>query len=100
MKQFTDAGAALIGLSVDSGPALRAWSAALGGIRHPLLSDFWPHGAVAKSLGIFNADAGIVNRTLTIIDPDGVVRHAEAYQGVLPDPAATLETLKTLQGDA
>lgn len=97
MKQFTDAGAALIGLSVDSPPALRAWSAALGGIRHPLLSDFWPHGAVAKSLGIFNDAAGIVNRTLTIIDPDGVVRHREAYQGTLPDPAAALETLRTLQ---
>ena len=98
MKQFTEAGAALIGLSVDSGPALRAWSAALGGIRHPLLSDFWPHGGVAKSLGIFNDAAGIVNRTLTIIDPDGVVRYREAYQGTLPDPAAALDTLRTLQG--
>ena len=98
MKQFTELGAALVGLSVDSGPALRAWSAALGGIRHPLLSDFWPHGAVARSLGIFNEAAGIVNRTLTIIDPDGVVRHTQAFQGVLPDPAATLLALKKLQG--
>jgi len=98
LKQFTDSGAVLVGLSVDSAPALRAWSAALGGIRHPLLSDFWPHGATARSLGIFNEAAGIVNRTLTIIDPDGVVRHAEAFQGVLPDPAATLQALRTLQG--
>ena len=97
MKQFTDLSAALIGLSVDSGPALRAWSAALGGIRHPLLSDFWPHGAAARSLGIFNEAAGIVNRTLTIIDPDGVVRHTEAFQGVLPDPGVTLQVLRTLQ---
>ena len=97
MKQFGQAGAVLIGLSVDFSPALRAWSAAMGGIRHPLLADFWPHGAVAKSLGIFNEAAGIANRTLMIIDPDGVVRHTETHQGTLPDPAAALNRLKALQ---
>lgn len=97
MKQFSEAGAALVGLSVDSGPALRAWSTAMGGIRHPLLADFWPHGGAAKSLGIFNEAAGIVNRTVVIIDPDGVVRHVETHQGTLPDPAAALDKLKTLQ---
>jgi len=97
LKQFDETGAALIGLSVDSGPSLKAWSAAMGGIRHPLLADFWPHGGVAKSYGLFNEAAGIVNRTVVIIDPDGVVRHAEAYQGTLPDPAAVLSTLKDLQ---
>ncbi|MCE2424661.1 MAG: redoxin domain-containing protein [Pseudomonadales bacterium] len=55
MKQFDEAGAALIGLSVDSGPALGAWSTAMGGIRHPLLADFWPHGGVAKTYGLFTA---------------------------------------------
>ena len=88
----------LAGLSVDSSPALRAWSAALGGIRHPLLADFWPHGAVARALGIFNDDAGIANRSLIIVDPNGVVRHTEAHQGTLPDPAAALSALRDLQG--
>ena len=97
MKRFEDAGAALIGLSVDSGPALRAWSTAMGGIRHPLLVDFWPHGAVARLLGIFNEAAGIANRTLLIIDSDGVVRHTEAHQGTLPDPGAAFDRLKALQ---
>ena len=69
----------------------------MGGIRHPLLADFWPHGAVAKSLGIFNDGAGIVNRTVLIIDPDGVVRHVEAHRGTLPDPVAALDKLKALQ---
>ena len=97
MKQFDEAGAALIGLSVDSGPALGAWSTAMGGIRHPLLADFWPHGGVAKTYGLFNEAAGIVNRTLLIIDPDGIVRHTEAHQRTLPDPAAALAKLKELQ---
>lgn len=97
MKQFDEAGAALIGLSVDSGPALGAWSTAMGGIRHPLLADFWPHGGVAKTYGLFNEAAGIVNRALLIIDPDGIVRHTEAHQRTLPDPAAALAKLKELQ---
>ena len=97
MKQFTDAGAALIGLSVNSGPSLNAWSTSMGGMRHPLLADFWPHGAVASSLGIFNESAGIVNRSLLIIDPLGVVRHTESYQGTLPDPAQAVAKLKELQ---
>ena len=62
----------------------------MGGIRHPLLADFWPHGGVAKTYGLFNEAAGIVNRTLLIIDPDGIVRHTEAHQRTLPDPAAAL----------
>ena len=86
-----------MGLSVDSGPALNAWSTSMGGMRHPLLADFWPHGRVASSLGIFNESAGIVNRALIIIDPEGVVRHTELHQGTLPDPAAAVAKLAELQ---
>ena len=86
-----------MGLSVDSAPALNAWSTSMGGMRHPLLADFWPHGGVARSLGIFNESAGIVNRSLIIIDPAGVVRPAESYQGSLPDPVEAVAKLKELQ---
>ena len=86
-----------MGLSVDSGPALNAWSTSMGGMRHPLLADFWPHGGVASSLGIFNESSGIVNRALIIIDPEGVVRHTEIHQGTLPDPAAAAARLAELQ---
>lgn len=84
-------------MSVDSAPSLNAWSTAMGGMRHPLLADFWPKGGVAQSLGIFNETAGIVNRSVIIIDPEGVVRHAEAFQGSLPDPEQALATLAELQ---
>ena len=97
MNQFTDAGAALIGMSVDSAPSLNAWSVSMGGMRHPLLADFWPKGGVAQSLGIFNETAGIVNRSVIIIDPEGVVRHAESYTRSLPDPAEALARLAELQ---
>jgi len=85
-------------MSVDSVFALKTWAISMGGIRHPLLADFWPHGGVAKSLGLLNEDAGIINRALLIIDPDGVVRHGELHQGTLPDVNATLATLAKLQG--
>ena len=84
-------------MSVDSAPSLNAWSTAMGGMRHPLLADFWPKGGVAKSLGIFNEAAGIVNRALIIIDPEGVVRHSESYTSSLPDPADALARLAELQ---
>ena len=100
MKQFEEAGAALVGLSVDSTFALGAWSTAMGGIGHPLLADFWPHGAAAKQLGIFNDSFGIANRTLMIVDPDGVVRHTEEHTRTLPDPDAALGKLRELQGGA
>lgn len=88
----------MLGLSVDSMFALKTWAIAMGGIKHPLLADFWPHGGVGKSLGIFNEDAGITNRTLFIIDPEGVVRHSELHQGTLPDVGACLEKLASLKG--
>ncbi len=70
----------------------------MGGIRHPLLADFWPHGGVAQAFGIFNEDNGIANRSLFIIDPDGVIRYSELHQGTLPDVDAVLTELAKLQG--
>ncbi len=97
MTQFDEANAQVVGLSVDSVFALKTWAAAMGGIRHPLLADFWPHGGVAQAMGIFNEDAGIANRALFIIDPEGKVRYSELYQGSLPQVDAVLGELKKLQ---
>ena len=85
-------------MSVDSRHALRTWSNSLGGIRHPLLSDFWPHGGVLASYGLLNEESGMPRRALCIIDPAGIVRHVELHQGTLPDPEAALAELARLQG--
>ena len=98
MTKFTELNAQLLGLSVDSVFALKTWALAMGGVRHPLLADFWPHGAVAQSLGIFNQDSGIANRALFIIDPEGVVRHSELHQGTLPNVDTCVAELKKHQG--
>ncbi len=98
MTKFDEAGAQLLGMSVDSVFALKTWACAMGGIRHPLLADFWPHGGVAKSLGILNEENGTTRRALFIIDPEGVIRHSELHPSSLPDVNATLEKLASLKG--
>jgi peroxiredoxin len=66
----------VLGVSVDARHALKAW-AKQEGYDFPLLSDFWPHGAVARSYGTFNEVAGMANRGTFLVDRSGVVRFAE-----------------------
>jgi mycoredoxin-dependent peroxiredoxin len=58
---------------VDSVHVHRAW-AEIEGYEFGLLSDFWPHGAVAKSYGVFDEGRGLAMRGTFIIDKSGVVR--------------------------
>jgi len=51
----------------------RTW-AETEGYEFGLLSDFWPHGGVAKSYGVFDDEKGIATRGTFIIDKGGVVR--------------------------
>ncbi|WBB78715.1 peroxiredoxin [Micromonospora sp. WMMD882] len=73
---FRNDAAQLLTVSVDSPPAHLAW-AQQEGFDFPLLSDFWPHGEVARSYGVFNEAMGIANRGTFVIDLDGIVRFAE-----------------------
>ncbi|MEV0701389.1 peroxiredoxin [Saccharopolyspora sp. NPDC050389] len=69
----------VLGVSVDSPFALKAW-AEKEGYTFPLLSDFWPHGEIAKAYGVFNEAAGMANRGTFLIDTEGKVRFAEVNQ--------------------
>lgn len=67
------------------------------GFEFPLLADFWPHGGVAQSYGVFFEDAGIANRGTFLIDKDGIVRFAEMNgPGEGRDPAAWEAAIKAL----
>jgi len=66
----------LLGVSTDTKPALKTW-AAHQGYRFPLLSDFWPHGAVARAYGVFFDQAGMALRGTFLVGIDGVVSFAE-----------------------
>ncbi|MEQ0558949.1 peroxiredoxin [Amycolatopsis sp. NEAU-NG30] len=73
---YDNKGVQVLGVSVDTPFSLKAW-AEKEGYQFPLLSDFWPHGEVAKAYGVFNEDAGLAVRGTFLIDKDGVVRFAE-----------------------
>ena len=63
----------LLTVSVDSTFTHRAW-ADKEGFEFGLLSDFWPHGGVAKAYGVLNEDKGIATRGTFVIDKSGVVQ--------------------------
>ena len=44
------------------------------GYAFPILSDFWPHGAVSTAYGTFNDGAGAADRGTYVIDREGIVR--------------------------
>ncbi len=69
---FNDSDVELFGVSVDSHYTQRAFAESQS-YDFNLLADFWPHGHVAESFGVFIADAGIANRATIVIDKDGVV---------------------------
>ena len=49
----------ILQISADTVPSLKAWAEKLGGVPFPLLSDYWPHGAVGKAYGIVAAKGAI-----------------------------------------
>jgi mycoredoxin-dependent peroxiredoxin len=73
----------LLAVSVDSGYALRAWDDAEH-FGFGMLADFWPHGAVARTYGVFDENLGIATRGTFVIDKNGVVR----WKVVNPVPQA------------
>ena len=73
----------LLTVSVDSTFTHRAWSDAEK-FQFGLLSDFWPHGGVAKAYGIFDDQRGVATRGTFVIDKEGVVR----WKVVNPVPQA------------
>jgi peroxiredoxin len=65
--------ATLLGITVDNLPTLHAWTNQMGKLWFPVLSDFWPHGAVAGKYGVLRSD-GTAERALFVIDKKGIIR--------------------------
>lgn len=70
---FDENEAVLLGITVDNIPTLYAWTKQMGNLWFPVLSDFWPHGAVADRYGVLRTD-GVSERALFVIDKEGVLR--------------------------
>lgn len=75
---FEGLDAQVLGISVDHVPCLQAWAESLGGIHYPLLSDFWPHGAVAERYGVLRRE-GHSERALFIVDRQGIIQYIDIH---------------------
>lgn len=84
-----------LGLSVDTVPSKKAWAEALGIKKLLLLSDFWPHGAVAESMGLFRSLNGFSQRANVLADEEGKALWVKVYDiRTLPDLDEVFEVLK------
>lgn len=68
----------VLGISIDHVPSLQAWAESMEGITFPLVSDFWPHGAVASRYGVLRGD-GSSERAIFIIDETGIIRYIDIH---------------------
>jgi peroxiredoxin len=73
LPAFASAGVQLLAVSCDPMFSLRAF-AERDSLTFPLLSDFWPHGEVAKAYGVFDEERGCARRSTFIVDRSGLVR--------------------------
>ncbi len=63
----------VLSVSCDSHHTLRVFSEQEG-LTHPMLSDFWPHGEVAREYGVFIESKGFDMRGSFVIDKEGILR--------------------------
>lgn len=87
----------VLAVSVGPPPTHKIW-ATESGFLFPVLSDFWPHGAVSQAYGVFNDETGFSNRGTFVIDRSGIIRFAEMKQpGEARDQQLWLDALAALQ---
>ncbi len=92
---FTSMNTVAVGISVDSVPCKKAWADSLGIVGTLLLSDFWPHGDVARLYGIFRDKDGFSERANILIDEKGMIAFSKLYDiKQLPDIKELISVLK------
>lgn len=94
---FLQHDAILLGITVDNLPTLHAWTLQMGDLWFPVLSDFWPHGAVAQRFGVLRGD-GTAERALFVIDKQGIIRSILVSDiNKRPDLKQVVDALKSTQ---
>ena len=94
---FDETDTVLLGITVDNIPTLHAWTKQMGKVWFHVLSDLWPHGAVAREYGVFRSD-GLTERALFIIDKEGIIKFIQVSDiNNKPDPAVCALELKKLK---
>lgn len=82
----------MLSISVDSVFSHKAFAEKCGGLNFPMLSDFYPHGEVAKLYGVLG-ERGFNKRSVFIIDRGGTIRFSKVYEKGVPENAELLAEL-------
>jgi peroxiredoxin len=93
--RMAELNAVALGISVDTSFSKHAWAKSLDIEKTPLLADFWPHGGVIKSYGVFNDELGASKRTVFIVDEEGTVIWHKIYP--MPEVPDMEEIIKALE---
>ncbi len=94
-ETFQELNTVALGISVDSTFCKHAWADNIGVKKTILLSDFWPHGELAKKLDVFNEEKGFSERVNIIVDENRKVIFAKHYNiPELPDISEILDFLR------
>ena len=75
LAEFMTFDTEVLAISCDPKYSLRAFADA-DGLNFPLLSDFWPHGEVARAYDVFDERKGSAHRSSYVVDKAGRVRWA------------------------
>jgi mycoredoxin-dependent peroxiredoxin len=94
LDEFLTFDTEVLAISCDPVYSLRAFADA-DGLNFPLLSDFWPHGAVASAYDVFDEARGCARRSSYIIDKEGTV--AWSVHNAMPDGRDLSEHLRQLR---
>jgi peroxiredoxin len=96
-KTFEKLNTVAVGINVDSIPSKKAWADNLGIKKTKLLSDFWPHGKVAKLYNIFREKEGFSERANIIVNKNQIIEFIRIYDiPELPDLEEILTFLREL----
>jgi peroxiredoxin len=99
-QTFDELGTIALGISVDTVPSKYAWAEELDIKKTKLLSDFWPHGEVAQSFGIFREKDGFSERVNIVLDEEQRVVFVKVYDiSQLPDINEVIEFLRNQKGE-
>src|SRR5579864_4176498 len=97
LKQYDSLDAQVLGLSVDSAWAHKAFAEKMG-ITYPLLADFHPKGAVADKYGVYLSEKGITGRAIAIINKGGKIAWFKNYDiPVVPDMKEVSQALAAVK---
>ncbi len=94
--RFDESNTVALGIGVDSVPSNKAWAQSMDIKNTRLLSDFWPHGEVARLYGIFRDKDGFSERANILVDEEQKVVFAQVYPtSQLPEIEPIIDLLKT-----